>query len=74
MKEIWSIQLFLEDYILIKILLVAALDWKSIFLKIILSLEVSPWVLEFIIKWKSMNVLYLKEPTLFYNLLFLYML
>ncbi len=74
MKEIWSIQLFLEEYILIKILLVAALDWKSIFLKIILSLEVSPWVLEFIIKWKSMNVLYLKEPTLFYNLLFLYML
>ena len=70
MKEIWSIQLFLEEYILIKILLVAALDWKSI----ILSLEVSPWVLEFIIKWKSMNVLYLKEPTLFYNLLFLYML
>ena len=74
MKEIWSIQLFLEEYILIKILLVAALDWKSMFLKIILSLEVSPWVLEFIIKWKSMNVLYLKEPTLFYNLLFLYML
>ena len=74
MKEIWSIQLFLEEYILIKILLVASLDWKSIFLKIILSLEVSPWVLEFIIKWKSMNVLYLKEPTLFYNLLFLYML
>ena len=64
MKEIWSIQLFLEEYILIKILLVAALDWKSIFLKIILSLEVSPWVLEFVIKWESMTVLYLKEPTI----------